>query len=205
MPLLHPILIAALLLVLSATPLAAQASGGLALLREAAQVERALAEDAVLRAYPLDTDAVGGRIVLRGAVRTAEERQRAEALASATAASAVQNALTLDPEAGLDPAFRTKTDAPPPPIPTPEPRPEPITAPAPKPIGPPEQRPKPVAETEPKPSPAPAASNEVYHTVESGDSLYAIARQYSTSVAAIQRLNGIRGSRIKPGQKLRVK
>ena len=208
---------ASLLLALSAAPLAAQSGNGLALLRESARVEVALAEDVVLRAYQLDTDAVDGRIVLRGAVRTAEERARAEALAGANAAAPVQNALTLDPAAGLDPAFRTKTDAPPVAIAPPAPRPQPTpareeaeddvdeadepevgedaepAAPAPRPA------------PTPEPEPAPAASSEVYHTVKSGDSLYAIARQYGTSVAAIQRLNGIRGSRIKPGQKLRVK
>jgi LysM repeat protein len=198
-------------LLLSASPLTAkvmaQAPTGLALLREAAQVERALADDPVLRAYPLDTDAVDGRIVLRGKVRTDEERTRAEALAGANATAPVQNALSLDPESGLDPAFRTETDAPP--VALPEPRPAPVTAPTPQPIGPPETREETDAEDEPEaapePEPEPAATSEVYHTVKSGDSLYAIARQYGTSVAAIQRLNGIRGSRIKPGQQLRVK
>ncbi|MNJ98401.1 Membrane-bound lytic murein transglycosylase D precursor [compost metagenome] len=44
-----------------------------------------------------------------------------------------------------------------------------------------------------------------YHIVQSGDSLYTIARKYQTSVAALQRLNNIkRGRLIKVGMKLRV-
>ena len=198
----------ALLLAPAAAPaVRAQDAGGLALLREAARVETALAEDEVLRAYVLDAEAAGGRIVLRGAVRTADEQQRAASLAAANAAAPVQNALTLAADAGLDPAFRTRTDAPPAPLPEPRPAsrpsPEPIATPAPEPEAEPEMEPEPVAE--PEPEPEPAATNEVYHTVKSGDTLYDIARRYSTSVAAIQKLNGVAGSRIKPGQKLRVK
>ena len=207
---LHLAFLAALLL-LNAAPLAAQGAGGLALLREAAKVEVALAEDAVLRAYQLGTDAVDGRIVLRGAVRTAEERARAEALAGANAAAPVQNALALDPEAGLDPAFRTQTDAPVAAISAPKPRarPEPVREPE-MDEAEIEAEPEPVAAHAPRPAPAaptpePAATSEVYHTVKSGDSLYKISRQYGTSVATIQKLNGIDGSRIKPGQRLRVK
>jgi membrane-bound lytic murein transglycosylase D len=42
------------------------------------------------------------------------------------------------------------------------------------------------------------------HTVRSGDSLYAIARRYGSSVSAIRQANGLRGSLIKPGQNLIV-
>jgi peptidoglycan lytic transglycosylase D len=42
------------------------------------------------------------------------------------------------------------------------------------------------------------------HTVRSGDTLGAIARRYRTSVDAIRRLNGLRGTLIRPGQVLRV-
>jgi membrane-bound lytic murein transglycosylase D len=42
------------------------------------------------------------------------------------------------------------------------------------------------------------------HTVRSGDSLYAIARRYGSSVSAIRQANGLRGSLIRPGQNLIV-
>jgi len=40
------------------------------------------------------------------------------------------------------------------------------------------------------------------HTVKSGDNLYNIAKRYGTSVAAIQKANGVKGSMIRPGQSL---
>lgn len=44
-----------------------------------------------------------------------------------------------------------------------------------------------------------------YYIVQSGDSLYTIARKYSTSVSALQRLNSIkRGKTLKVGMKIRV-
>ena len=42
------------------------------------------------------------------------------------------------------------------------------------------------------------------HTVRSGDSLYAIARRYGSSVSAIRQANALRGSLIRPGQHLIV-
>jgi membrane-bound lytic murein transglycosylase D len=42
-------------------------------------------------------------------------------------------------------------------------------------------------------------------TVRRGDTLSAIAKRHGTTVAKLRRLNGIRGSNIRAGQKLRVK
>ncbi len=42
-------------------------------------------------------------------------------------------------------------------------------------------------------------------TVKKGDTLGAIARRYGTTVSKIQKLNGLRGTKIRAGQKLRVK
>jgi len=50
-----------------------------------------------------------------------------------------------------------------------------------------------------KAKPKPKSSS---HTVKSGDNLYNIAKRYGTSVAAIQKANGSKGSMIKPGQSL---
>jgi LysM repeat protein len=55
-----------------------------------------------------------------------------------------------------------------------------------------------------KPAP-PAAASGVTHTVVRGDTVYAIAKKYRTTVSTIMSLNGIGGSAvIRPGQKLRV-
>lgn len=40
------------------------------------------------------------------------------------------------------------------------------------------------------------------HTVRSGDNLYNIAKRYGTSVSAIQKANGLKGSVIHPGKSL---
>ncbi len=42
------------------------------------------------------------------------------------------------------------------------------------------------------------------YTVKRGDSLYKIAKKFRTSIRTIKRLNGLRSSRIRPGQKLIV-
>lgn len=57
-------------------------------------------------------------------------------------------------------------------------------------------------EAEPEPEPEP---QEVYHTVRRGDTLIEIARRYGVSVSQIRQLNGVRGSTIRAGQRLRVK
>lgn len=59
----------------------------------------------------------------------------------------------------------------------------------------PRTKPKAVAKAKPKP-------RSTRHTVRSGDSLYAIAKRYGTTVGAVQKANGIRGSMIRPGQSL---
>lgn len=78
----------------------------------------------------------------------------------------------------------------------------------------------PVIASKPKPRPTAVASNTVKpkpvakkpvvkvkpkttrHSVRSGDNLYNIAKRYGTSVGAIQKANGIKGSMIRPGQSL---
>lgn len=42
------------------------------------------------------------------------------------------------------------------------------------------------------------------HTVRSGENLYNIAKRYGTTVGAIQKANGIKGSVIRPGQSLAI-
>ena len=60
---------------------------------------------------------------------------------------------------------------------------------------------------QPKPRPAspkPASKPTIRHTVVKGDTLYSLGRRYGTSVGAIQRANGISGTTIRIGQKLRI-
>lgn len=49
-----------------------------------------------------------------------------------------------------------------------------------------------------------AAPPKVYHTVRSGDTLYDLARRYGTRVSLLQQWNNLRGSMIRPGQRLVV-
>jgi len=50
-----------------------------------------------------------------------------------------------------------------------------------------------------------ASGGEQWHTVAPGDTLYAIAKRYGSTVGEIERLNGLTGGLIRPGQRLRVK
>jgi LysM repeat protein len=62
-----------------------------------------------------------------------------------------------------------------------------------------------VVKTTPKPKPKPAPKPKpktVRHTVKKGDTLSGIAGRYGSSVSAIQRANGIKGSLIRIGQSL---
>ena len=68
----------------------------------------------------------------------------------------------------------------------------PVAAPSP-------QRPKPAT---PKPVAKPKPATR--HTVVKGDTLYSLGRRYGTSVGAIQRANGLSGTLIKIGQRLRI-
>lgn len=60
-------------------------------------------------------------------------------------------------------------------------------------------KPRPTVVSKPKPKPKPKVNR---YTVKKGDSLYTIAKRNSSSVAAIQKANNIRGSLIRPGQSL---
>jgi membrane-bound lytic murein transglycosylase D len=55
------------------------------------------------------------------------------------------------------------------------------------------------------PRPQPSSSDIKYHTVRSGETLWAIAKKYGMGLEEIKRLNGLRSDRIAAGQKLKVK
>ena len=59
----------------------------------------------------------------------------------------------------------------------------------------------PVAKPKPRPAPKPVVR---YHTVKRGDTLYALARKYKTSVAALKAKNGLRSDIIGIGKRLRL-
>jgi peptidoglycan lytic transglycosylase D len=51
----------------------------------------------------------------------------------------------------------------------------------------------------------PLASNESYHIVEHGDTLWDIAQKYNTSIWELKKINKLRSNRIKPGERLIIK
>jgi LysM repeat protein len=98
-----------------------------------------------------------------------------------------------------EPVSRTTTVVYKKPTPTPstsvKPKPKPTTTVAKNTLKPKPVTKKTVAKTPTKPK-------STRHTVKSGDNLYNIAKRYGTSVAAIQKANGTKGSMIRPGQAL---
>jgi len=47
-------------------------------------------------------------------------------------------------------------------------------------------------------------SEEIWHIVEAGDTLYDLARKYRTTVRSLQQKNGLKGSRLRIGQQLKI-
>ncbi|HSS35973.1 MAG TPA: LysM peptidoglycan-binding domain-containing protein, partial [Patescibacteria group bacterium] len=78
--------------------------------------------------------------------------------------------------------------------------PTPTRPPAASPTVAPSASPKPTKT--PKPSKAPTASKT--YTVKPGDTLSSIAIRFGTTVKALQALNGIKDTLIKPGQVLKI-
>jgi LysM repeat protein len=152
--------------------------------RAATQAEIALAEDADLRAFSFEATVRGGVLTLMGRVETAAQRERAaEVAAGVEGVTSVENRVATS----WSGAAASAPDLPP--------APEPADT-----AGVQDEEATPEAE----PAPAPAAE-PVYHTVQRGDVLGAIARRYGVSVRQIQQLNGLRGTNIRVGQRLRVK
>lgn len=153
--------------------------------RAATQAQIALAEDADLRAFSFEATVRGGVLTLAGRVDTAAQRERAaEIAAGIEGVSSVENRVVAS-GAGAAPAVRDL-----PPVPPPAATTDSAGA-----------RDEAAA---PAPQPAPAAE-PVYHTVQRGDVLGSIARRHGVTVRHIQQLNGLRGTNIRVGQRLRVK
>jgi LysM repeat protein len=76
-----------------------------------------------------------------------------------------------------------------------------VTTPSPRPTYTPTPKPRPKPKpTVVKPKPKPSSSKR--HVVGSGDTLYSLSRRYGTSVSAIQRANGLKGTTIVKGKSL---
>ncbi len=172
----------ALLLVAFAAPARAQTlAEKLEDARTAARVEVALAQDETLGAFSFRPTFRAGVLTVVGVVATPAQRDRvAEVAGGVEGVERVVNSVQVAGAAGDGGVPRL------PPVKETVPAPAREAAPA----------------TVPAPEPAPAA---VYHTVRSGDTLGAVARRYGVTVGEVQRLNGLRGSRIRIGQRLRVK
>lgn len=169
--------IALLAIALAGPPAAAQGlADRLELSRAASRAQVALARDAQLASYRLRAELRDQAVVIRGNVATAGERARAEQVArEAAGALRIVNEIEVTAEA------RRAAGPLPPRV---------------RPAEPPADPPRTAAAAQPA---------AVYHTVRSGDTLFAIARRHNTTVAEIQRLNGLRGTNIRPGQRLRVR
>ena len=144
--------------------------------RMVARVKIALAQDEGLRAFTFEPVADGGTVMVVGIVQTPEQKARVEEVVGGLdGVERVVNEVQVT--GGADATASVL-----PPV-EPEPADE-------------------EAAPEPEPEPEP---QEVYHTVRRGDTLIAIARRYGVSVSQIRQLNGVRGSSIRAGQRLRVK
>lgn len=173
-----------MILALANSPVSAQAlEDRLEQARLAARAQAAVVEDEALRAYTITVDLRDGTIRLRGRVATDRERNRAETIAQGVWGRAVDNQIVVEAVA------RRRTGTIPPPLRGQFASGE--VTPAEAPVR--------------SPDPAPAAVREQHHTVRSGDTLFGIARQHGTSVEELQRLNNLRGTNLRPGQRLRVR
>lgn len=139
------------------------------------RIKVALVQDEALRAFTFRLAAAEGVATVAGTVETGEQRDRvAEVVGAQDGVERVVNDVRV---AGSGAAVASE-------LPRVEAEPEPEAE-----------------ESEPEPEPEP---QEVYHTVRSGDTLIAIANRYGVTVSQIRQLNGLRGSRIRAGQRLRV-
>lgn len=144
--------------------------------RTAARVDVALAQDEALSAFTFRSTAEAGVVTVTGVVETPAHRERVAAVAAGVdGVTRVVNAVRTGRAAADGGIALPRVEE---------------TSPAEEEAAAPEEA---------------AEPEEVYHTVRSGDTLGAIARRYGVSVRTVQQLNGLRGSGIRVGQRLRVK
>lgn len=167
----------------------------------AARVRMALVDARDLRAFDFEPIVENGRVELRGEVNTREQRSRAEVVVRevngvrdiANQVVALQEPVLADAgdeESSADEtASGSEADTS---VDEPTSATDEETASA-------GESASAAEETTPQPS------EEVYHTVQSGESLWTISRRHGVSIEQIRRLNSLQSNSIRPGQRLRVK
>ncbi len=173
------------LLTLAAGPAHAQGlAAKLADARVGARAEVALAQDEALAAFTFHPTAEAGVLTVLGVVETQGQRARV-----AEVAGGVEGVVRVVNQVQVTAQPRARTG----------PRPaEPATTEKPE-----ATEPEATEDEEVGRAAAPA-QEPVYHTVRRGDTLGAIAQRYGVTVRQVQQLNGLRGTRIRVGQRLRV-
>lgn len=144
-------------------------------LTAATRIRKAFAADTQLRVFAFEVEVLRGVATLRSLVETEEERRRAVRLASAV--PGIRSVLADVRLRDEPPDARAVMDPAPPHAP----------------------------EVAAAPDSTAAASDEVYHTVQSGESLWLIARRYDTSIRRLKALNDLRSNTLRPGQRLRIR
>lgn len=144
-----------------------------------ARVKTALVENRQLRTLDLQPRATDGRVTLAGNVATrGQGRTAAEVAAEVDGVDDVLNRLTVD---GQQVAWNSDSGS---------------------------ASGEQVAASGTPAAPGPSdgsTSGNTYHTVRTGESLWAIASEYGTSVSRVKRLNNLRGNGLQPGDRLLVK
>jgi len=152
-------------------------------LRRETAVRVALAAHAEMRAYEVTVEAADGVVVLSGLVPTLGARDRVVSyVASLPDVRIVRSTLRLEgqPSEPLeDPVVLRQGEG------------TEVAQ---------EQR-----EELDAPDQEPAEAGPRYYTVRRGDTLYGIARRHETTISAISRLNNLRSTTLRVGQRLRVK
>lgn len=156
----------------------------------ATQVKMQLVQETALRPYTFEVAANGGRVTIAGRVASADMRAQAEQVAGRV--SGVREVHNRIEAPGAPPPSEENladVEAPPPPTEEGAAVEEPATS-------------APATPSTPEPTPP---SEPSYHTVQSGESLWVIARRYDLSVNQLKQLNNLgANNNLRPGQRLRV-
>ena len=181
-----------------------------------AKVQLAIADDDALSTLAIDVEVQSGQVLLTGNVESrAQWEQAAELAGSVEGATDVINELRVDGQPVVRPSNEEPLIAGAAPSDTTAPASDTATEPAGDDVASSGQtsgeQSSPAGQNgQPSDAPSgqasePAAQQEVYHTVQSGESLWIIANEYDVTISSIRSLNDLSGNRLMPGQRLRVK
>lgn len=157
----------------------------------AARVRIAFGDERVLRPYDLQAQVYDGRLVLEGDVQSRTDRERA-----AQIAREVEGVSEIDNEILVQGRQVAEAE----PEPEAESQPDTTSEELADAADPSEDEEAPAEE-----EPSSEESSAVYHTVQSGQSLWTISRRYGVSISQIKELNGLRSNNLQPGDRLRIK